>query len=560
MEKKILLCDNNDTERLRKLAAARSDNGDFVGALGFLFRALENGNDPEVITDIADAYADMELFELSNKFWFIYLANAPKDKESIAYEELGINYFYMDNLYMSGYYFHKKYLIDGYISQEGLDPDIVDYFSGVIDNKDAYRVAYPPERADYSYELKEAKRAVIAADYERAEKLLERIPEGCTQYAEAMEELSMLKFLTGSVDEGINVCRAQLNSVGDNIAAYCNLSSMYHYKSDDEKSRYYYVKALEQPLNDISDYYKLATCSLEQKEHLKAIGYMERIITERPYETNIRYLNALALLNCGKFERAEREFSYLYRLKPWDGVVKYYAALAGRLIKYGDKDGVLPLDYIDEVPETEEVRRLATLKDLPKLETDKINRALKNPDNFDCVVWGLTNSEESVEKLCVLVLMSSTLKKAHAALTDVLIDPDAPMYLKEIIVYVLIISGHKKSLSLTKGGVYLRVKPKKLRFEKMPEYEVFFLSYAFCFSRLAVSVETDLEKTAFATERVFKKLKDKIDPALIGKEELAALITVDCKFKGIGSERRIARVFGADYKKYVELKKIYDGE
>ena len=87
--------------------------------------------DPEnlgVITDIADLYADTGLLELSNKFWFLYLNKAPKEKRALAYEELAINYFYLENFWASSYYFHQKLSVDGFISKEGLSQEIIDFF------------------------------------------------------------------------------------------------------------------------------------------------------------------------------------------------------------------------------------------------------------------------------------------------------------------------------------------------------------------------------------------------------------------------------------------------
>ncbi len=556
---KILTSENN-VSLMRRLADTRIERGDYVGALGFLFRVLENEDNLDVIMDIADVYADAEMYELSNKFWFIYLSKAPEERQGVAYEELGINFFYMDNLYLSSYYFHKKIAVDGYLSHDGLDKEIADYFSDIVSPRDGYKIAYPPERTDYTNAIKEAKRATVMSDYATAERLLSSVPEGCPQYGEALGELAMLKFIMGDTDGGIEVSRKHLNSLGDNLTAYSNLSSFYFYKHDLDKSRYYYINALCQPLgDDVIDYYKLATCSLEQGEHEKATELMSRIIRERLYDTNIRYLYGLALINCGKYELAAEELSFLSRLKPWDNNLKYYASLASKLQNNGDKNGLLPLEYFDGLPEKEETKRLATLKKLPNIDKGKLNRALKDDYVFECVTWGLRSSEESVSKLCVLILITCSLKKATDALNEVLIDPDAPLHIKEIVLYVLVINGTKKSLPLVKLNFFTKVKPKKLRFEKMPDCEVYFIAYSLCFSRLAFSSVTNLDKIAFSAERVFKRLSALIPPDQLATEELAALIASECGYKEI-HEKSVTKIFGADKNKYKKLKSIYNGE
>ncbi len=555
-DEKILICDN-DVDRFIRLADARIERGDNIGALGFLFRALEVSEDLQVIIDIADIYADMEMYELSNKFWFIYLSKAPQGKEGIAYEELGINFFYMDNLLMSGYYFHKKLDTDGYLTQEGLDKDIAEYFSEVISSRDCYKIAYPPERTDYSDAIKEAKRSIVVGDYATAERYFESVPAGCPQYSNALNELAMLKFVRGDIDGGIELARKHLNECGENLCAYANLSSMYFYKRDADKSRYYYNQAISLPVLDSLEYYKLATCSLEQGEHQKALLYLEKILKERPYEINIRYLYALALTNCGKYELAFDEFSYLTRLKPWDGNLKFYSSLVKKLSVSGDKDDILPLEYVDSLPSHEELRRLAVINGLPRLERDKINRALKNQDVFECVFWGIVGQEENVSKLCALALSSSSLKKAEKAIAEILVDPDAPLQVKEILLYIYVIYGNKKPVSVVKVNCFDKVRPRKLRFEKTPDCEVFFAAYSMCFSRLAMTSIKNLDKIAFSAERVFKKLYGAIPQDQIGTNELCVLIAKECGYKEL-SEKKAMELFSPDKAKYNNLKSLME--
>ena len=99
---KIIPFDKN-VNRYRRKANGYADKGDFMRALAFLNSAKSIDCNIDVLVDLADAYADMGLLELSNKYWFKYIDKAPKDKVSTAYEELAINYFYLDN-YCHYYY------------------------------------------------------------------------------------------------------------------------------------------------------------------------------------------------------------------------------------------------------------------------------------------------------------------------------------------------------------------------------------------------------------------------------------------------------------------------
>ena len=132
-------------ERNKNLARERVKKEDYLGALSILLSTEKPLYD--TYAEIADVYADMGLLELSNEYWFKYIDCAPKDKVAVAYEELAINYFYLENLWASGYYFHQKISVDGFISKEGLDQEIIDFFSGEDYKKHAYRIAYPKDNA-----------------------------------------------------------------------------------------------------------------------------------------------------------------------------------------------------------------------------------------------------------------------------------------------------------------------------------------------------------------------------------------------------------------------------
>ena len=122
-----------------KMANKYAEEGDLLKALSFLRSAYNfNPYNFQVILDIARIYADMSLFELSNKFLYRYMDKAPSSFTNKAYEELAINYFYLDNLWASGYYFHKKLKEDGFLNTEALDQDIADFLHNVDKKKDGY--------------------------------------------------------------------------------------------------------------------------------------------------------------------------------------------------------------------------------------------------------------------------------------------------------------------------------------------------------------------------------------------------------------------------------------
>ena len=104
---KVLQMDKS-AERYLKIAEERAEREDFSGALSFLFCAEKLSPTYEVFYRIADVYSALGMLEHSNKYWFKFLASAPKEKRTVAFEELAINYFYLDNFWATSHYFHKK--------------------------------------------------------------------------------------------------------------------------------------------------------------------------------------------------------------------------------------------------------------------------------------------------------------------------------------------------------------------------------------------------------------------------------------------------------------------
>ena len=107
MKGKILSVTDHLKKYIKK-ADECAEKEKFLSALGFCFSALSIKRTSETLSAIANVYADMGLYELSNKYWFYYLEKTPEKNCGRAYEELAINYFYLSNFTMSGYYFNKK--------------------------------------------------------------------------------------------------------------------------------------------------------------------------------------------------------------------------------------------------------------------------------------------------------------------------------------------------------------------------------------------------------------------------------------------------------------------
>lgn len=548
----------NGVERYRKIAEEHAEKGDFSSALGFLFTAKGLSSSLEVLTDIADCYADMGLLELSNHYWFKYLDRAPKEKQGVAFEELAINFFYMDDYLASSYYFHQKLTVDGFITKENLDKDILDFFSGEEMKKHAYRVVYPYERADYTFEQKNAKHAMAVGNFDAAVKILSAIPEECLD-EETSGDLAVSYFMSNNLDEAANVCRKSIASLGDNVTAYCNLATVYDMKSDFEKSKYYYEKALSLRKGAKDEEYKIATCAIEREDHQVVKECLEKILFDRPYDLAMRYFYGCALVNVGDYEGASKAFSIAYRANPSDLLYKYYAELSLKLVDgCENKECAIPLRYLKALPQKTEKKREKRIKELIK-DPSKIASALKNPKTFETVEWGLKYGSNDVARASAYLLSSLYNKKAKKVMLDAIMDFGVASEIKRVIVYALIVNGFKERFGMLVGNFYVKVKPKKLSFEKKFGSGAYLSAYALCMSRLAFLDVEELDKIAEAAESVYEKLSCIFTESDVTNDDLAALMLYACGYKRFKKDSEILAVFNIGKDRLRNLKIVYNG-
>lgn len=555
---KVILLDKN-VKPYRKIADSFAENENFLRALEFLLSAKNISFNLDVIVDIADLYADMGLLELSNKYWYIYLDKAPKDKVSVAYEELAINYFYMDNYLASSFYFHQKLSVDGFINKEGLGQEILDFFSGEELKRSAYRVVYPFDKADFSFDKKRAKRAISVGAFSEAVKILKDIPEECRD-EETSGDLAVSLFMSDELDEAEKVCRYSLLAHGENVTAYCNLSTVFDMKEDLDNSEFYYRKALSVRKGDKGEVYKIATCSIEREDHITANECLKKIVEERPYELLMRFFLGLSFANLGDFFGAEEQLKYAYKLNPDDVVIKEFLKIITAMNESGtDSENLLPFKYVKELPESKEKKWKKKIRDTAK-NSEKMSSMVKKSEFKDMIVWGLFNNDSTVMRDSAFILSTVYSPYCKRVILDALLNPDGGEELKRLLVYILILKGEKEKFGLVAGSFYLKFKPKKLVCEKKPDGGIYLSSYALCVSRIIFNDVEDLDKLAYSCDRVYKSLSDKISPDELTNEELGALILSEGKLKRLSDDNAVMRFFDVKKDKFDKLKQLLKGE
>lgn len=544
--------------RYRKLAEARSEKDDFSGALAFLFSAKSMQENYEVVMDIAYTYADMGLLELSNKYWYKYIDTAPKDKVSVAFEELAVNYFYMDNYWASSYYFHLKLTTDGQIMKEGLDQEIIDFFSGEEMKRDAYRIVYPIEKANYTFETKRSRHALALGAFKEARAELEKIPLS-RRTEENAGDLAVSCFMSDDLESAEKVCRQSIEQHGENVTAYCNLSTIYDMKEDFDKAEFYYKKALGVEKGNKGEEYKIATCAIERADHLTVKRCLEKILLDRPYELTMRFFYGLCFLNLGEYEKGKEELLKVYRTNPQDGIARHYLSLAEQLIEENQNAvKMLPFEYVKELPKKTAEKYSEKVKELINAP-EKISVSLKNAQTKKILEWALINGEGQTSRDAAFVLATAYTPFVKKLFLNSLIDPEVKDEVKRVIIYVLAVKGHKEKFGLVSGAFHSKIKFRKLLCEKDGD-GLYTSAYALCVARIVFWDAENVDKAAKMTDRVYKALKDKISAQDATNEELAALILSECEYKWCKTDRDVMNMFEISLDKLNKLKNMVKGE
>jgi tetratricopeptide (TPR) repeat protein len=552
MEKNLQL--DKNIERYVKIADKKVGEDDLLGAFYTLKSVEKFTKSTDIIVRLADLYADMGLLEISNRYWYKYMSIAPKEKVPMAYEELGINFFYMENLWATGYYFHKKIETDGVISKDSIDNEIIEFLSGDEFKKYAYRIVYPPEKADFSLESKSGKRALALGAFNEAVLMLEKIPLA-SRTEENSDDLTMAYIMSDDLENAQKESRRALKEYGDSVGVYCNLSTIYGLKKDKEKSEYYYQKALSLTKGERTEAYKLMSCAIEMEDHLKVKECLDKVIEERPYEISMLFFQGIAYLNLSKFSLAVESLKKAHSLDTENLIVEYFYNLAKQFENGEGEDKLLPLKYEKCIPKKVESRWSAKIRYLIN-NPQKFNINAKKQENIKLFKWALLYASDSLMRSLSYSLATLNPKLFYKLAQEVLMLPEAGEAQKRLMVYMLAMSGYKGKISIVFGIFFKEYNAKKLACEKDFDHPLFLTAYSLAMSKLVFSDVENLDKIAENADKIYIALKDKLDEG-VHVEEICALIILECKFNNHTDINKICAQLHCDVEKVNYLRKIY---
>lgn len=527
------------------------DDENLSGRIALWLSAEKNLQNAIIYKNLATLYALADLYECSITYWYKYL-NVAKEKSELTdcYNGLGNGYFMLGNPRVANYYLNKSFVTGGALDPDSLNEEVVDYFINEIDKGDGYKIVYPPEKADYTNLLSNAKDALLTGDIKKALSLYSEVPLGSKFYATARAEMSVAEFLSGNTDKGIELSHQALKGDKDNVFALCNLSSMYFVKEDKQNSRFYYERALSVGSNDPDDMLKIAMSACEQREHRVALKYIDELIKQRPYDVSLKYIYGVAHYNLGNLQVARNAFYDALSLKGRDCVFEYALRLTDMAIERGLDGKLNDMKYFVQLPPAEVELQKNTIKKMTELSQTELDKAVKKKDNLFAIDWAFSYGDPDTQKMSVYILASTRHKWAEKKLYDLLINCTITDYVKRIIITVLVINGCNKRVGMVLGNIYQKTKFSKLS-DDVPM--AFTYAYAGCTSLLAPIGVEDMSKYKIATEYLSRTLPTNFIETLDGPE-LSVLITLVAKDKLTSDDETIIKIFNIKKDKFIKLK------
>lgn len=546
------------------IARRRLDEGDNGGALGVLFSALKlcskKADKADVIAEIADTYTDLGYYELANQYWIRYLDCAPRDKKDDAYLELALNCVAMGDFFTAGFYFHEKVKTLHGFPFTGLnieDSELLDVLKEGVEGLNKFYLAYPPKPENYARFKKEARRAFEKEDFENVVKSLKKIPDDA-RTEDDDGEMALSYYYMREDEKALDVCRRSIEKTGGNLTAYGNLSTIYGGTANEDKSNYYYEKAVACYKGKKGEAFKLAACAIDRKDHQRAATFLENAIkTDRPDDVVLKLYYAIALMNVGRFEDAKKRAFECLATNPEDGILAFYADFS-KLLVAGDKTALsaLPLDYDDDLPKKYKHK-------YDKLFNDVINnfpvRGKKKAEAIDAAKICAYSKNLQLAKNALFLLARLYSEESFAEfskklLLSVIIEEDV----KAFILITLITEGYAENVGVESEGMYSRIKLRKMPFDSKKEAgKKMYVAYGLCVTKYLFIDVSVPDKALFKMNDFYKNNFKEIEDDKYYPNDIAAAAVISACGKKENFKKQTCALLGASVAKVNDfLKKV----
>lgn len=467
-------------DTLIKLAEQKLNNKQYISSLRYLnkYCSMYQPND-YVYSLFGEVYDDINLYPSSVNYWFNYLdyvydENYPDDI-AIAYESLAGCYFNMGDDTKSAYFYNKLFNLDPSIVFENKD-EVLKMFSKP--KKSAFRVVYPPEKADFSDEIQQGLDFLKENDFKNALNTFKKVLEGSKQYIQALNLSAVAYLLLNKSTDAEKCCRKILNLNSKNIEAICTLSTSLNEQGKKDEAQEVIQRLCFIEPKSAEETYKIATVFCENEMHERAYNTLMKVEEDVSYDDTILYFKAVSAYKCGKITEAINTFEKILDIYPKAGVVRYYL----QKLKNRQQINISYIYKIDTETREDRIKSLYSIVNCKKKEIDSL---CENIDVDDYLNWAFDELNGQDFDLQLLSVNVAVKLKKSKFIKDKLLNIFYQDMLKIEILRLLCLQNKNLEIGVVICGMYYRLRLIKLEIG-VKARNAFVLAYANCFSKFAL--------------------------------------------------------------------------
>ena len=533
MEKEKIQFDMS-ADKLLDIADEKLDEGDFLGALRMLHKSVEMyGPAADEYASLAEAYEEMELYQLSADCWFKFLDVCAEEDEADGYEGLAACYYNLGNEEVAEYYYDLTGQ-DKYITHLR-NLEIGELLKKAKEDRPRLKVVWPPDKADYYETIEEGLRSLRMGDFEGAEKILQDVPEGADGHASAMNFLAVGHILSGQTEKAEKICKELLEKDPDSVQLQATYAALLTEENRFEEGRAVAEKLAKTETEIPDELFKIATLCCEYKlydEGYKKFCHLETIVQ---YDLSLLFFKAVAAFKSGRVKESLKTLGKLLDIKPTAAVARHYYR---EIQAYSENGGEEPeIGFIYRVPQKEREDRLKALYFLAKMPLSTAKEVGEEADIIELLEWCFDEGDGQEEKLQELGITAAFRCDQPDFILDQLLSTAVSDSVKTVAVRMLCEKNREFDCSVVISDRF-----KKLSFERLEvgktKRAVFVKAYALCLARIATvsimpDIESDWKVYKLAAQRVYGELERKGKLAEIKDvRTLATVIAVMANPKG----------------------------
>ncbi len=333
-------------EQLLDLANKADDKNDKGKAIRLLQKAIAlHPQKLDAKCRLAEVYADVGLYALSNNLLYWVLLRAPYETDG--YYLLGQNAFALGKWNAAGYYFNL-------FATESDDADIDwDAIDGLMENVQSKTLHVVNERDVAAHLEEQARESLGRGDFAKAAEIFEQAAEHSQDIA-TKNNLALAYCIAGKLPQAKQYAEEVLALNPQDVFGRCNMLLIASLTGDEPQAQEC-RKFLEETVPaDLQQLLKMVSVLANLQEDELLYRKTKEYLQKEPYQVDVALLAFFAAFNTGRKEEAKELLLFNLTLDPEDPVSSFY------LENFDALDG--RLGYLPQVTEQEMKRRILLLQ------------------------------------------------------------------------------------------------------------------------------------------------------------------------------------------------------